>query len=208
MYHRRKVTYIKVFNNECQLLQKIVFANLVSSGVFQSSVASKSVSDISKMRHNTHKLTQHALRHTRHAEVDRSDTQSMRSSRRGHLKPMLQLQNTFRTEPPDDERVHVSDMQQVCQQVLDELLRDVTYNERMASNLTRTLSNSVKERVKSLHLPRYKFVVTSLIGEKAGQGLKSSSRCLWNERTDSYTSVHYENTSLFAVVNVHAVYLD
>ena len=162
------------------------------------------------MRSNTHKLTQHALRHPRQADVDHSDTQSVRShgtSRRAQLKPMMQLQNTFRTEPEEAEKVKASAMEEVCQQVLDELLLDARYNDRMASNLTRTLSNSVKERLKALHLPRYKFGVTSLIGEKRGQGLKSTSRCLWSEKTDSWTSVHYENTSLFAVVNVHAVYL-
>jgi hypothetical protein len=43
-------------------------------------------------------------------------------------------------------------------------------------------------------LPRYKFVVHSIIGEQRGEGVKAASRCLWDSDTDAvardvYTSV-------------------
>ena len=56
----------------------------------------------------------------------------------------------------------------------------------------------------ALHIPRYKIVLQSIIGEVKGQGTYVASRCLWDSETDNYASYAFRNVSaacvLFAVV--------
>jgi hypothetical protein len=42
-------------------------------------------------------------------------------------------------------------------------------------------------------MPRYKVVVQSVIGEVRGQGVRVTSRCLWDQETDSYVSFNWNN---------------
>ena len=57
-------------------------------------------------------------------------------------------------------------------------------------------------------MDRYKLVCTILLGPKFGQGMQTASRCAWDENRDSFTSVTYENKSLFAVATVYGLYAE
>ena len=57
-------------------------------------------------------------------------------------------------------------------------------------------------------MDRYKLVCTMLLGPKFGQGMQTASRCAWDENRDSFTSVTYENKSLFAVATVYGLYAE
>ena len=186
----------------------------------QSTATTKTTSDSSKSRFN--KILQNAARRAARQDTDLSDSHSVAShstnrkisksqleSRYGFGgKPMLQLQNTFRTQPEAGQTFNEKEIRDVCERVLHELLDGMSYNHQSAPNLTRTISNTVKDKVKMLNMPRYKFIVSTVIGEQAGQSVKSASRCLWNAATDSWTSARYESATLFAMVSVHGVYLD
>ncbi|XP_061539732.1 dynein light chain Tctex-type protein 2B isoform X2 [Phycodurus eques] len=52
-------------------------------------------------------------------------------------------------------------------------LSEVQYDPDEVSELTRTLADCVKNKVKNLGFHRYKFVVQVTIGEQRGQGVKS-----------------------------------
>lgn len=55
---------------------------------------------------------------------------------------------------------------------------------------------------------RYKFVVNVTIGQKAGQSLDISSRCIWNKDFDSMASGSFESPSLYAVGIVFGCYVE
>jgi len=85
----------------------------------------------------------------------------------------------------------------------------------------------VKDALKATGLPRYKLVVHATIGQRAGQAIRLASRGLWDASTDrrvvprraeptsahslllhSFVSETFENDSLFASVQVFAVYFE
>jgi hypothetical protein len=41
----------------------------------------------------------------------------------------------------------------------------------------------IQEKLKDLNYPRYKYVVQVLLGQNVNQGMRSTSRCLWNINT-------------------------
>lgn len=56
--------------------------------------------------------------------------------------------------------------------------------------------------VESLGKTRYKVVVQTTIGQYKDQGIRVTSRCLWDSTTDNYASCNYSNVSIhfFSVV--------
>ena len=39
-----------------------------------------------------------------------------------------------------------------------------------------------------MNFPRYKYIVSVVIGELRGEGVKVGARCLWDADTDNYSS--------------------
>ncbi|MEQ2162990.1 Dynein light chain Tctex-type protein 2B, partial [Goodea atripinnis] len=89
-------------------------------------------------------------------------------------------------------------------EIVRERLSGVQYDPENVPELTRSLAESVKDKVK--RFDRYKLVVQVLIGEQRGQGVKMSSRCLWDADTDNYAEDVFMNDSLFCVVAVFGSY--
>ncbi|XP_077440312.1 dynein light chain Tctex-type protein 2B [Vanacampus margaritifer] len=85
-------------------------------------------------------------------------------------------------------------------------LLEAQYDPDEVAEITRTLADSVKNKVKKLGFDRYKFVVQVTIGEQRGQGVKMSSRCLWDADTDNYAEDVFMNESLFCAVAVFGSY--
>jgi len=54
--------------------------------------------------------------------------------------------------------------------------------------LTRTITDKIKHKIQELNHTRYKIVVQVLIGEQKGEGLRISTRCLWDPDADNYAS--------------------
>ncbi|KAM9832473.1 dynein light chain Tctex-type protein 2B [Neosynchiropus ocellatus] len=87
-----------------------------------------------------------------------------------------------------------------------EQLSGVQYDSEAVPELSRTLADQIKDKVKNAGFDRYKLVVQVLIGEQRGQGVKMSSRCLWDADTDSYAEDVFMNDSLFCVAAVFGSY--
>ncbi|XP_067937220.1 dynein light chain Tctex-type protein 2B-like [Watersipora subatra] len=73
---------------------------------------------------------------------------------------------------------------------------------------TKVLSEQISKRIHDTGVGRYKLIVTVMIGEVKGQGLKMVSKCLWNKQSDTYVSFCTENSQVYCLVNVYAVYKD
>ena len=55
--------------------------------------------------------------------------------------------------------------------------------------------------------PRYKLVTFVALGENRLQGVRVSSRCLWDAGTDDYATCSFKNDSVFCTAIVFSVYV-
>lgn len=90
--------------------------------------------------------------------------------------------------------------------ILATTLLGVTYDPKRASVLSTGLSESIKEKVKTMKFPRYKFVSLVTISSKSSQSMIIGSQCVWNADMDSFANGHYSNGSLVAVATLFAVF--
>ncbi|CAM9291382.1 unnamed protein product, partial [Pylaiella littoralis] len=76
-----------------------------------------------------------------------------------------------------------------------------------ATAQTKRICDDIKNGLKEMNLPRYKYVVQVVIGEQRGEGVRMGSRCFWDSETDNVASETYVNDSIFCVATAYAVYL-
>ena len=52
---------------------------------------------------------------------------------------------------------------------------------------------------------RYKIVVLAHVGQKLDQDVRIGSRCLWDDKRDTWASASYQNQFIYAVAEVYAL---
>ncbi|CAM9098147.1 unnamed protein product [Phaeothamnion confervicola] len=114
---------------------------------------------------------------------------------------------TYQLRPTYRQKASVNAMQEIIRGVLEDELAGRPYQGDMAPQQTRQISDSIKDKLKELKLPRYKFVVQAILGEQRGEGIRVGNRCFWDADTDSHASETYVSDHLFCVVTAYAVYL-
>ncbi|KAL4223445.1 hypothetical protein ACF0H5_016916 [Mactra antiquata] len=90
--------------------------------------------------------------------------------------------------------------------ILKTVLKDFEYEPNRVRFMSKSLSETIKSKVKSMKFPRYKFVTTVSIMSKNEASMVISSRCLWNTDSDSYASAQYTNGSIAAVATLYAIF--
>ncbi|XP_072019307.1 dynein light chain Tctex-type 5-B-like [Amphiura filiformis] len=118
--------------------------------------------------------------------------------------PKVQLEPTYQLEP--SRRFPVNSIKSILADVLEGYLSEERYEPDLCREMTKTISDVVKARVKDLQLNRYKIIVLVHIGELRDQGLRISSRCLWDPQNDNSSSYEFRNNSIFGVAQVYGVY--
>ncbi|XP_068135428.1 dynein light chain Tctex-type protein 2B [Hyperolius riggenbachi] len=83
--------------------------------------------------------------------------------------------------------------------VLKEELKSKQYVPEEVPQLTRFLSETIKDKLKDMGFDRYKMVVQVVIGEQRGEGVKMAARCFWDSDTDNYAEEVFMNEYLFCV---------
>ena len=73
--------------------------------------------------------------------------------------------------------------------VLESFLDGELYEVGKCSQLAVQLSDIIKARTKDLPLPRYKLVVSVVVGQNTGQGVNCVSRSLWNHGQNTTRNV-------------------
>ncbi|XP_038068674.1 tctex1 domain-containing protein 1-B-like isoform X1 [Patiria miniata] len=116
----------------------------------------------------------------------------------------VKLEPTYQMEPT--KRFPVNTVKDILCEVLQHYLAEEKYEPELCKQMTKTISDVVKARVKDLQLGRYKIIALVHIGELRDQGLKISSRCLWDAAHDNSSSYEFRNNSLFATAMVYAIY--
>ncbi|XP_077981124.1 dynein light chain Tctex-type 5-B-like [Glandiceps talaboti] len=120
--------------------------------------------------------------------------------------PPVRLEPTFQLGP--ERKFPVSKVKHILMDVLESYLAEEKYEPELCRQMTKTISEVVKARVKDLLVKRYKVIVLIHIGQLKDQGMKMGSRCLWDPNNDTFSSYEFTNNSLFAVGNVYGVYYE
>ncbi len=118
------------------------------------------------------------------------------------------LENSYKTEPDEGCTFQTKRITDQIKKVLENSLKDKTYDEKECSELSLLTADRIKKAVVDFPMKRFKIICHVTIGQKLCQGAKMASLCLWNTSTDNYVSVPYENAHLFAVVNVYGIYFE
>uniref|UniRef100_A0A803TEB1 Dynein light chain Tctex-type family member 5 n=1 Tax=Anolis carolinensis TaxID=28377 RepID=A0A803TEB1_ANOCA len=120
------------------------------------------------------------------------------------LRPAVQMENTYRLGPA--KCFPVGTVNNILKDVLTSYLQEEKYEAELCRQMTKTISEVTKARIKDLMIPRYKIIVIINIGQLKKQSIQIGSRCLWDTTNDTFCSYSFKNRSLFALANVYAVY--
>ncbi|MBZ3884288.1 Tctex1 domain-containing protein 1 [Sciurus carolinensis] len=118
----------------------------------------------------------------------------------------VQMENTYQLGPT--KHFPVVTVNHILKDVLTNYLQEEEYEPELCRQMTKTISEVIKARVKELMIPRYKLIVIIHIGQLNGQSILIGSRCLWDPKSDTVSSYVFRNSSLFALANVYAVYFE
>ena len=130
-------------------------------------------------------------------------SQQEQTSRR---RPKLIHQNSYRLEP--HVKFESDKVSGIIESVLEDQLKNETYDPKSCKQLVLTLSEIIKGRVKEINYRSYKLVCVVTIGELKDQGFRLGSRCCWDPKWDNFATGSYKNKSLFAVGSVWGVYYE
>ncbi|XP_006205435.1 dynein light chain Tctex-type 5 isoform X1 [Vicugna pacos] len=118
----------------------------------------------------------------------------------------VQMENTYQLGPT--KRFPVAIVNRILKDVLTTYLQEEQYEAELCRQMTKTVSEVIKAQVKDLMVPRYKLIVVVHIGPRTSQSILIGSRCLWDPKSDTFSSYIFRNSSLFALANVYAVYFE
>nr|XP_004411921.2 PREDICTED: tctex1 domain-containing protein 1 [Odobenus rosmarus divergens] len=118
----------------------------------------------------------------------------------------VQMENTYQLGPTKHFPAVI--VNHILKDVLTNYLQEEQYEPELCRQMTKTISEVIKTQVKDLMIPRYKLIVIVHIGQLKSQSILIGSRCLWDPKSDTFSSYVFRNSSLFALASVYAVYFD
>ncbi|XP_035671248.1 tctex1 domain-containing protein 1-like [Branchiostoma floridae] len=119
----------------------------------------------------------------------------------------VQYENTYKMEPDFKFQSHL--IEGPARDILETHLKDQPYDAATCRTQAQDLAGKIMDATKNLNIKRYKLVTIVSIGSlKERPGMHFGSRCLWNDKTDSFTTVKYTNGSLFAVAMIYGLYFE
>ncbi|XP_015250248.1 PREDICTED: tctex1 domain-containing protein 2 [Cyprinodon variegatus] len=119
---------------------------------------------------------------------------------------MVEGSDSYLIRPNHQHKFKPTIVKEYIHEILRERLSGVLYDPESVPELTRSLAETVKDKVKNAGFDKYKLVVQVIIGEQRGQGVKMTSKCLWDADTDNYAADVFMNESLFCLVAVFGSY--
>ncbi|XP_074781218.1 dynein light chain Tctex-type protein 2 isoform X1 [Athene noctua] len=114
--------------------------------------------------------------------------------------------NTYRLESHNKFRDYL--VRDRAQAILTNKLQQDKYDGVSSPSLCASISEEILKAVKELDFDRYKYVVSVLIVEKAGQAMNVASRWVWDAQRDTWVSAKYETETFIALALVMACYYD
>ncbi|XP_067679059.1 dynein light chain Tctex-type 5-B-like [Haliotis asinina] len=118
----------------------------------------------------------------------------------------VKFENTYQLSP--NKRFPYTKVQNIIKDVLEAYLAEERYEPELCRQMSKTLSEVIKARVKELMIPRYKIICLVHIGQLGGQDMRVSSRCLWDAGSDTFSTSEFRNQHLYAIGSVYGVYYE
>ncbi|KAG4090762.1 Tctex1 domain-containing protein 2 [Neocallimastix lanati (nom. inval.)] len=112
----------------------------------------------------------------------------------------------YSIRPNFQQKFRPSVVQKIIHEVLVEKLKGQSYSPETCSTFTKEIADQIKNKLKELELPRYKYVVNVVLGEMKGEGARMACRCLWDSDTDNLAQDIYTNETLFCVAVAFGVF--
>ncbi|XP_065591933.1 dynein light chain Tctex-type protein 2 [Cyrtonyx montezumae] len=114
--------------------------------------------------------------------------------------------NTYRLEPYN--KFQDCLIRDKAQAILTDKIQDAKYNAVSSPSLCASISEKILMAAKEMGFDRYKYVVTELIVEKAGQAINVASRWVSDVQRDTWISAKYETKTFIALALIMACYYD
>eukprot|EP00112_Aurelia_sp_Birch-Aquarium-sp1_P017312 Seg3998.2 transcript_id=Seg3998.2/GoldUCD/mRNA.D3Y31 product="Tctex1 domain-containing protein 1-B" protein_id=Seg3998.2/GoldUCD/D3Y31 len=154
-----------------------------------------------------HGLKRTSLRHNalyQHSAAHSDDTSHDPSWR--HKSKQMQLANTYKLGPDGDTSFREDEVKKTIEALFEAKIGGMKYDADRCKLLCMELATEIKNEVKLLDFQRYKFIAEVTISSLKGQGLRAVSRCVWDERFDSYVSCTYRNATMCVIAVLYGVY--
>ncbi|XP_052088617.1 dynein light chain Tctex-type 5-B-like isoform X2 [Mytilus californianus] len=123
-----------------------------------------------------------------------------------HYRPAMKYENSYQMTP--GRKFPSGKVKNIIKDVLEGYLAEEKYEPELCKQMSKTISEVIKARVKELMIPRFKIICIVDIGQSNNQALLMGSRCLWDSANDTYSSAEFRNNSLFAIAQVYGVYYE
>uniref|UniRef100_A0AAF5Q3I5 Tctex1 domain-containing protein 2 n=2 Tax=Wuchereria bancrofti TaxID=6293 RepID=A0AAF5Q3I5_WUCBA len=108
--------------------------------------------------------------------------------------------------PTNQEKFRAPIGRRILEEVLIKSLGGHTFESSSAEQLSNSLSAIIRNRLKELNLPKYKYIIQVILGEERGQRVRAHAACLWDSDTDSVAHYVYSNDHLFCEASIFAVF--
>ena len=86
-------------------------------------------------------------------------------------------------------------VKEIIRDVLASKLKGQSYHMEYTSKWSKEIADSVRDKLKELQIPRYKYMVQVVVGERKSQGVRMGCRCLWDSETDNFATAEFSNVS-------------
>uniref|UniRef100_A0A8C6Z6X3 TC1D3 protein n=3 Tax=Nothoprocta TaxID=8806 RepID=A0A8C6Z6X3_NOTPE len=118
----------------------------------------------------------------------------------------IRYANTYRLEPYNKFQDYV--VRKKAQEILTNKLQETKYDGVSSPSLCASISEEILTAIKELGYDRYKYVVSVLIVEKAGQAINVASRWVWDVQRDTWVSAKCETETFIALALIMACYYE
>ncbi|XP_053394089.1 dynein light chain Tctex-type 5-B-like [Mercenaria mercenaria] len=149
----------------------------------------------------------HDNRHHKHGPSSMSTVSFMdEPGHEDHFRPQVKCENTYQLEPK--KKFPAAKVKHIIHDVLESYLAEEKYEPELCRQMSKTISEVIKARVKEMMIPRFKVICLVHIGQLSSQGLRIGSRCLWDDKCDTFSTSEFRNRSIFAIGSVYGVYYE
>ena len=126
---------------------------------------------------------------------------------------------TYILKPNENEKFYPSQVKKIAYDTLFQEIDRANINERWMEewadfgndleDLAKDIVGKIRDQCKKeLDIPRYKLIGQVTIGQRKDQGVRITSRCLWDTSTDQYASASYQNEYIWASALVFGLYTE
>ncbi|XP_052551373.1 dynein light chain Tctex-type protein 2 isoform X2 [Tympanuchus pallidicinctus] len=167
-------------------------------------------SNVSKLSATAHRLGRRRTsvwdRNTMKGKTKLSNYEGLAPMKEECFSAKIKYLNTYRLEPYNKFQDRL--VRDKAQAILTNKLQQAKYDADSSPSLCASLSEEILKATKEMGFDRYKYVVTVLIVEKAGQAINVASRWVWDAQRDTWISAKYETETFIALALITACYYE